>query len=75
VCRIVTVKPLEKGHLEDQESDARMLVRSRPGFAFGSVHVGFVANKVALGQIYSEFSDFILCHSSVVLHTHISPGG
>jgi hypothetical protein len=32
----------------------------RPGFAPGSIHVGFVVDKVALGQVFSEFFGFPL---------------
>jgi hypothetical protein len=41
-----------------------------------SVHVGFVADKVALGQVLFEFFGF-LCqyHVTVALYTHMSPGG
>jgi hypothetical protein len=28
------------------------LLRQRPGFAPGSIHVGFLVDKVALGQIF-----------------------
>jgi hypothetical protein len=37
----------------------------RPGFVPGSVHVGFVVGKVALGQNFSEFFSFFL---SISLH-------
>jgi hypothetical protein len=48
----------------------------RPGFGLGSVHVGFVVDKVALGQVFLR----ILWFSPVNiippgLHTHISSGG
>jgi hypothetical protein len=32
----------------------------RAGFALGSVHVGFMVEKVILGQIFSEFFGFPL---------------
>jgi hypothetical protein len=49
----------------------------RLGFSLGSVHVGFVVDKVILGQVFLR----VLRLSSVsiiplvVLHTHVSPGG
>jgi hypothetical protein len=33
------------------------------GFKPGSIHVGFVVDKVALGQVFSEYFGF-LCQSS-----------
>jgi len=49
----------------------------RPGFAPGSVHVGFVVDKVALGQVFLRVLRFspVNIHSTVALHTHISSGG
>jgi hypothetical protein len=41
----------------------------RPGFAPMSVHVGFVVDKVALGQFFSEFFGFPL---SVSFHRGLS---
>jgi hypothetical protein len=43
----------------------------RPGFKTGSSHVGFVVDKVALGQVLSEYFGFP-CQSSFhqVLHNH-----
>jgi hypothetical protein len=41
-----------------------------------SVHVGFVVDKVALGHIFLLSSSvFPVNHSTMALHTHISPGG
>jgi hypothetical protein len=37
-----------------------LLSPRRPGFAHGSVHVGFVVDKVALGRLLSELFDFPL---------------
>jgi len=39
----------------------------------GSIHVGFVVDKVALGQVFSKFFGFPLSihHSTVALQTHI----
>jgi hypothetical protein len=39
----------------------------RPGFARGSVHVGYVADKFALGQVFSELFDYPL---SISFHRH-----
>jgi hypothetical protein len=43
----------------------------RPGFDPGSSQVGFVVDKVALGQVFSEYFSF-LCQSSFhqLLHNH-----
>jgi hypothetical protein len=40
----------------------------------GSVHVGYVVDKVALGHVFSLTSSVFPCqyHSTVALHTHIS---
>jgi hypothetical protein len=44
----------------------------RPGFAPGSIYVGFVVDKVTLGQVFSEFFGFpCQYHSTVALRTHI----
>jgi hypothetical protein len=45
--------------------------RRRPGFDPRSDHVGFVVDKVALGQVFSEFFGFS-CQFSFhrLLHTH-----
>jgi hypothetical protein len=46
------------------------------GFVPGSVDVGFVVDKVALGQVFSEFFGFrCQYHSTLVFHTHVSSGG
>jgi hypothetical protein len=49
----------------------------RPVFEPGSMHVGFVVDKVALGQVFLRVLRFFPCqyHSTVFLHTHISSGG
>jgi hypothetical protein len=40
------------------------------------IRVGFMVDKVALGQVFSEFFCFPCpYHSTFVLHTHISSGG
>jgi hypothetical protein len=46
----------------------------RPGFASGQ-HMGFVVDKAALGQVFSEYFGF-LCQSSFhqFLHHHNHPG-
>jgi hypothetical protein len=50
------------------------LSKRRRGFAPGPIHVGFVVDEVAVGQVFSEFFDFPLSvyHSTVALHTHIN---
>jgi hypothetical protein len=49
----------------------------RSGFAPGSIHVEFVVNKVALGQVFLLSSSVFSCqyHSTMVLHANVSPGG
>jgi hypothetical protein len=46
----------------------------RPGFAPGSIHVGFVVDKVALGRFLSEYFGFP-CRYIIppLLHIHLSP--
>jgi hypothetical protein len=48
----------------------------RPGIAPGSIHVGFVVDKVALGQVFLRVVRFSLSiyHSTVALQTHINWG-
>jgi hypothetical protein len=48
---------------------SRDLSTRRPGFAPGSIHVGFVVYKVALGQVFLRNLRFPL---SVLFH-HSSP--
>jgi hypothetical protein len=47
----------------------------RPGFEHGSGQVGFVVNKEALGQVFSEYFGFP-CQSSFhqILHHHNHAG-
>jgi hypothetical protein len=48
----------------------------RPGFDPGSGQVGFVVDKAALGQVFSEYFGFP-CQSSfhrIILHPHNHPG-
>jgi hypothetical protein len=47
----------------------------RPGFEPGSGQVGFVVDKVVLGQVFSEYFGFP-CQSSFykILHHHNHPG-
>jgi hypothetical protein len=49
--------------------------RRLPGFELESVQVGFVVDKVALGQVFSEYFGFP-CPSSLhqILHHHNHPG-
>jgi hypothetical protein len=49
----------------------------RPGFEPGSGHVGFVADKVALGQVFSEYFGFpcqTSFHQLLHSHPHLSSG-
>jgi hypothetical protein len=54
-----------------KEWETNMLSSRRPGFKPGSSHVGFVVDKVALGQVFSECFGFP-CQSSFhkFLHNH-----
>jgi hypothetical protein len=45
----------------------------RPGFASGQ-HVGFVVNKAALGQVFSEYFGFPCKSLHQFLHHHNHPG-
>jgi hypothetical protein len=49
----------------------------RPDFALGSVHVGFVMDKLALAEVFLPSSSVFPCqyHFTVAPHTHISPEG
>jgi hypothetical protein len=52
-----------------------MIYPRRPGFEPGSGQVGFVVDKVALGQNFSEYFGFpyqFLYHQ--ILHPHNHPG-
>jgi hypothetical protein len=47
-------------------------------FMPGSLFVGFVVDKVALGQVFFQALQFSRYHSVMALHayiSHISPGG
>jgi hypothetical protein len=49
----------------------------RPGFKTGSSHVGFVVDKVALGQVFSKYFGFpcqSLFHQFLHSHHHLSSG-
>jgi hypothetical protein len=54
---------------------SRWLPTAAAGFAPGSGQVGFVVDKVALGQVLSEYFGFP-CQSSFhqILHQHNHPG-
>jgi hypothetical protein len=69
---------MDMGHKEGYKRAAPQLKRlvagfppRRPGFKPGSSHVGFVVDKVALGQVFSEYFGFP-CQSSFhqFLHNH-----
>jgi hypothetical protein len=57
------------------EMSTRNIPRSkgRPGFASGQ-HVGFVVDKAALGQIFSEYFGFPCQLFHQFLHHHNHPG-
>jgi hypothetical protein len=46
-----------------QVASSRPLTANSPGFALGSIHVGFVVDRVALGQI---FLVLLFSHVSVI---------
>jgi hypothetical protein len=53
------------------------VVPRRPGFDPGSGQVGFVVDKVALGQVFSEYFGFpsqSSFHQLLHNHPHLSPG-
>jgi hypothetical protein len=56
---------------------AQAVRRRRPGFELRSGHMGFVVEKPALGQIFSEYFGFP-CHFSfhrlLHIHHHLSSG-
>jgi hypothetical protein len=56
---------------------SRRPLTASPGFTPGTIHVGFVVDKVALGQFFLRLLRVFPCqyHSTVVLHTHTSSGG
>jgi hypothetical protein len=45
----------------------------RPGFAYGQ-HVGFVVDKAALGQVFSDYFGFRYHSFHRFLHYHNHPG-
>jgi hypothetical protein len=49
------------------------LILRRPGFAYGQ-HVGFVVDKAALGQVFSEYFGFPCQTFHRFLHYHNHPG-
>jgi hypothetical protein len=55
---------------------SRRHINAEPGFTPWTVHVGFVVDKVALGQVFFEFFSIpSQYHPTFVLHTDISFGG
>jgi hypothetical protein len=59
-----------------EEYRLRVSEPRRLGFAPGSVHVGFVVDRVAVGLGFLRVSIFLCqCHSTVSLHTYVPPGG
>jgi hypothetical protein len=63
---------LHKGRAVAQRLDAGFPPR-RPGFASGQ-HVGFVVDKAALGQVFSEYFRFPCQSFHRFLHYHNHPG-
>jgi hypothetical protein len=61
-----------EGRAVAQRLDAGFPPR-RPGFAYGQ-HVGFVVDKAALGQIFSEYLGFPCQSFHQFLHNHNHPG-
>jgi hypothetical protein len=60
------------GRAVAKRSDAGFPPR-RPGFASGQ-HVGFVVDKAALGQVFSEYFGFPCQPFHQFLHYHNHPG-
>jgi hypothetical protein len=52
---------------------SRFFPQLQPGFKLRSSHVGFVVNKVALGQVFSEYFGFPCQAFHRLLHTHHHP--
>jgi hypothetical protein len=77
VCVLITAfyvfcKSYRKGR-----TIAQAVSRRRPGFEPGSGNVGFVADKVALGQVFSEYFGFpcqFVFHRLFHSHHHLSSG-
>jgi hypothetical protein len=61
-----------EGRAVAQRLDAGFPTR-RPGFASGQ-HVGFVVDKAALGQVFSEYFGFPCRSFHRFLHYHNHPG-
>jgi hypothetical protein len=61
----------EIGRAVAQRLDAGFPPR-RPGFAYGQ-HVGFVVDKAALGQVFSEYFGFSCQSFHRFLHYHNHP--
>jgi hypothetical protein len=51
----------------------KQFMLQRPGFVPG-LHVGFVVDKAALGQVFSEYSGFPCQSFHQFLHHHNHPG-
>jgi hypothetical protein len=73
VCLKISVKYTEKnGRAVAQRLDAGF-PPWRPGFAYGQ-RVGFVLDKAALGQVFSEYFGFPCQSLHRLLHYHNHPG-
>jgi hypothetical protein len=69
--KVVSVRML---HLKKTaQSGLAVTVYTRPGFAYGH-HVGFVVDKAALGQVFSEYFGYPCQSFHRFLHYHNHPG-
>jgi hypothetical protein len=68
----IAMLPVKKGRAVAQRLDAGFPPRL-PGFAYGQ-HVGFVVDKAALGQIFSEYFGFPCQSFHRFLHYRNHPG-
>jgi hypothetical protein len=75
------LRQIFKEHINKAAPWLRQLVAGlspwRPRFAPGSVHVGFVVDKMAFGQVFSPSSSVFpyQYHYTMALHAHVPPGG
>jgi hypothetical protein len=82
-CFLIYIKKLslQKYGISEGRAILKRLVAGfpprRPWFEPGSDHVGFVVDKVALGQVFSEYFGFpyqSLFHQLLHNHPHLSSG-
>jgi hypothetical protein len=73
MCTVATTSNgIRKGRAVAQRLDAGF-PSLRPGLAYGQ-HVGFVVDKAALGQVFSEYFSFPCQTFHRFLHYHNHPG-